>query len=184
MGWGPCWLASLQLASLQLWWLIGMGLDMGRWIARGHYLWLPSLHQYSLLSPFLFGICVPPWPLTELWGVDFIMLIGFGHAFSVILPGHAGFPAYLIVAWKSSCRASLTRYWLRVKIPSTLKGLSDLTFPLFLSRVRLFPLISDLMGELCLTWCCLERHPWHTHTHTHLAAGCLFGLPHLLSASC
>lgn len=57
MGWGPCWLASLQLASLQLWWLIGIGLDMGRWIACGHYLWLPSLHQYSSFSFSFWHLC-------------------------------------------------------------------------------------------------------------------------------
>lgn len=177
MGWGSCWLASLQLASLQLWWLIGMGLDTGRWIACGHYLWLPSLHQYSLLSPFLFGICVPSWPLTELWGVDFIMIISFGRAFSVFLPRHAGFPAYLIFAWKLYCRASLTHF-----CHCTLKGCIWLDFFSFSQQSQIvlgWYLI--WWAELCPTNTVLSwKAPWHTH----LAAGCLFGLPHLLSASC
>lgn len=181
MGWGPCWLASLQLASLQLWWLIGIGLDMGRWIACGHYLWLPSLHQYSSFSFSFWHLCaiMPLNRTLRSW-------LYYGNQF------WTRFLGLLTKTCRLSCLSdSCLEVVLQGKFDSLLTESQNSlnTERLYLTWFFIFfsaepdcsQLVSDLMGRtvsdyMVLSW----KAPWHTH----LAAGCLFGLLHLLSASC
>lgn len=150
MGWGPCWLASLQLASLQLWWLIGIGLDMGRWIACGHYLWLPSLHQYSSFSFSFWHLCaiMPLNRTLRSW-------LYYGNQF------WTHFLGLLTKTCRLSCLSdSCLEVVLQGKFDSLLTESQNslnterlyLTwfFYLFLSRARLFPVSIWFDGPNCV----------------------------------
>lgn len=147
----------------------------------------------SLLFCFVFVICVFLWPFTELWRVHFIMIISTRHVF----PGPG-----------TSCRDLLSDLFyemdqcLQVKRQNLallgwqlqMGGFSDHWKSLYLCIIIYFTLsfepacswsVCHLLGFAChpaclWLWCHLERR---RSTHTW-PAGCLFGLPHLLSAPC
>ena len=167
---GPGWLTSLELTSLQLRWWIGIGLDMGRCIAFGHYLWLPSSHQYHSLSSLLLSSCysfVFLWPFAELWKTS--------------------------LYYRSSCSRNVTerRLWSTSTDGSELAGLEH-TEELFIfpsDSLALF-IPPSHQNQLVFGHYVIRRRPWlrchlerRRGTHTW-PAGCLFGLPYLLSAPC